>query len=128
VVFKNMPPALSPAHIALGSLSFTLKVGTSTASKEYQPLTTRWLHSGIFNEDHESTIETLLFLLGDGIGFGGEVSTTPEIAIVRVWMIPRDTAPWSRRSSSRGRYLKRLFYDLKKGWDGDGENLMSMNV
>ena len=123
--------APSPALICIGSLQLQLNSDPSASSSTWAPLTTRWLHSLDVAECDASIVETVLYLLGDGIGFGGETRSFDRQAFVRVWMRPRD-APggWEhgKAHAVRHRHLKRMFYALRKDWAGGGVWLMELTV
>lgn len=107
---------------------------SSAAATTWSPVTSDKIRSGFLSSlsPAEETIVLLRDLLGDpGINFEAEYQRCDGKLAVRCSLIPSDGrgGNWRKRSRvDRAKLLKRLFLELKSGWEGGGDWLLASLV
>ena len=126
---------LADHALQLGSLVLDLEAGHSLVLDEkWYPLTPQIIHSIDWPTSSRDLASTIGFLLQDeGLGFTATYKREVVGLVVRVSIAPSDdpTSLWKRTSDHKGKrssHLKKLFYELRQGWDGQGDWLMKRSV
>lgn len=126
-------------RLHLGSLLLDLRAAGNNAKSEegnetWFPLTPDFLGAGLltnFSTSDES-VALLADLLADpGIGFEAECRVTNPYLVVRCSLIPSDGrgGDWRRKpKKDRSRSLRRVFAELRHGWDIAGDRVLAKRV
>jgi hypothetical protein len=126
-------------RLQLGTLRLDLRVkeedpSLTTEDRIWLPLTSESIDAGLWTDlsTSEEMISLLAELLADpGIAFEAEGRVASPHLIVRCSLIPSDGSgsDWRKKPrKDRSRVLRRLFAELRAGWDGEGDCVMAKRV
>lgn len=111
------------------TLSESPSVLASTSANPWSPLTPDLL-TCLAAESELSTVLVNL-LLDSGIRFGAQCQVVKDELVVRCSLVPSDGqgSDWKQKARlDRSKLLKKLFYELRTGWDGGGDWVMETQV
>lgn len=120
--------------VQLGTLHFDLITGPSTSNSDWNSLSLDSLDHLCVTEESREPYDTLRDVMKDeGLGVKASYKISGRGLIVRVSILPSDSkeSTWKRtayKSRNRESHLKKLFWYLREGWEGDGDYVMARKV
>jgi hypothetical protein len=123
-------------RVQLGTLLLDLRAADPNAAinPTWFALTSQFIDAGLLT--NFSTSDELVALLSDlladpGIAFQAQCRVAHPHLVVRCSLIPSDGrgGNWGNRPvKDRGRALRKLFGNLRDGWDGEGDWVLARRV
>lgn len=121
---------LGVVHVPLFQDSSRSGSNLATSSTNFWSPLTPDLLTCIVPESELSSVLVAL-LLDPGIRFEAECQPIGDDLVVRCSLVPSDGQGSNWRTKAKGdrsKLLKKLFYELRTGWDGGGDWLMATTV